>query len=871
MRRTTDGAFAGSRWFLRASRSLIAVMFLLAFAGSAHADSAVAELSVDGRAYAGMPFGIKLTVDGFDESPAPKFPSITIAGAKVVENGITPSVSRNVTIFNGQRQDKTVVRWVLSWKVTADREGTLTIPSLTVSQGTKQATAKGGGLEVATVPSTDDMKLEIGLPARAIWVGESVPVEITWLLKRDVSEQNFQIPLLSMPDDFVVSAPPATDPRKSLPFPTGRGEVRLPFVQDETDVNGVHYSRLRFTALLAPRRAGKISVPASTVMAEMAFGRPDIFGNAPTRLFRATDVARTLDVKELPQANRPSSFWGAVGTSFSISATTSRSVVQQGEPLELAVTIKSDQRLDALSLGKLDGAGGLPSSVFTVPTESPPGELSDDGKSKIFRLSVQVLATTKQLPALSFSYFDPAKAEYATIHSEPIALSVTSGTVVSANDVVASKPNGASKQLGSASASTAPLSLVGADFTLSTAGRTATSLPPWIVWAVIALLYVVPLANLVLRRRRIATAGARLEAGEVRAARDVLSRELKRAKQSPARDVAGSVVTALRTLGKLCDRDNDAREIIAKIEDESFSPAAAKDSLSSAVVARITEASTGWRANDKKRGRADGATVAMLLIVGASLLVHGNDAQAADVVNTDGEQALVTGRAEYQAAMSQPEATARQQAFARAAAQLSIASRGATSPDVLTDWGNAALGAGDVAFATLAFRRALLLDANNGRAKQNLSWLRSRQPENMRLGGAGATETLLFFHPWPRMRKLLVGAAAFALAILLITPWRGRRRRSSWALAMIPAVVWLGMTVSILLARAATDDAVLVDGVILRAADNAGAPAALPDPLPRGIEVTIETVRDGWVRIVTANGSKGWVPAAAVERVSPLS
>lgn len=847
---------------------LVTLALVLCCATGMAAAAPSAELHVDGRANVGMPFGIRLTVDGFDEAPAPKFPPLSIPGAKVVENGIEPSLSRSIQVFNGQRQISTVVRWVLSWRVVAEREGALTIPSVTVEQGSNRATAKGGDLRVETVPTTDDMKLELALPNRAIWVGESVPVEITWLLRRDVSEQNFVVPLLAMPADFVVSAPPATDPRKSLPFSTGRSEIRLPFVQDDIEVAGGKYSRLRFTFLMAPRRAGKIAVPASSVMAELAFGRADVFGNASTRLFRATDVARVLEVKELPQSNRPRTFAGAVGSAFSIAVTTSRSVVRQGEPLELAVTIKSDQRLDALALGNLAGTddGGLPPDIFTVPSEAPPGELSDDGKTKLFRLSIQVLRSTNQLPALAFSYFDPIKAVYQTIHSEPIALSVTGGVVVSASDVVTGKPPSTqATNIGPNAGASAPLSLVGADLALSTANHTATQLPATVLWAVMVLLYLLPLVNFVVCRQRQAWAGARHEAGEVKQARTLVATELARAQTAAARDVAGGLVTGLRALAKLCDREADARTLIEQVENESFSPAAAQSPLSRQVVTHVQTAVATWRATAKKRSPPDVSAVLLALgFVTASLLCSG---QAFAQTGPDAGQALASGRVEYQAAMAQGDATGRQRAFARAAAHLAIASRSSQSAEILTDWGNAALGAGDIATATLAYRRALASDGNNSRAKQNLTWLRSRQPAAMRIGGAGAADTLLFFHSWPRMRKLLLGAGAFAIAILLVTPWRRGRRRGLWAVAFIPGLVWAAMMLSVLIARVPTDDAVLLDSVVLRAADNPGAPAALAEPLARGIEVAIDSVRDGWVRIRTANGTQGWVPAGTVERV----
>jgi uncharacterized protein YgiM (DUF1202 family) len=60
-----------------------------------------------------------------------------------------------------------------------------------------------------------------------------------------------------------------------------------------------------------------------------------------------------------------------------------------------------------------------------------------------------------------------------------------------------------------------------------------------------------------------------------------------------------------------------------------------------------------------------------------------------------------------------------------------------------------------------------------------------------------------------------------------------------------------------------------MDGVVLRAADAAGAPAAIAQALPRGAEVTIVEERDGWTKIRLATGATGWVSGGNVERVNP--
>jgi hypothetical protein len=542
---------------------------------------------------------------------------------------------------------------------------------------------------------------------------------------------------------------------------------------------------------------------------------------------------------------------------------TSRSVVQLGEPVELDITVKSAERLDTLALPRLDTL--LPKDQFTTPAETPTGELSDDGKTKTFKVTAQVTGPATEIPALAFSYFDPVRGAYQTIHSDPIALSVKGGSIVGANDVIAAtRP----KTSASTPTPTDDLTRVSADLALSSpaaAGKAAFG--GGLLWALVGLLYAIPLALLGLRTWQHRTRGQREEAAEVRAARRRAEDELARAAKLPAREAAGPLVAALRAYARTVDRDPDAGGLLARIETESFSPSAASSPLSQDLRDRVADLIRSWSA----RRPARTAIVATILVLLAAPHVARADAPppapAAAAAHGD---SLAAGRQAYQNAMTQTDASARKAAFARAATLLGDASRAAPDhPELLTDWGNAALAAGDVATATLAYRRALALDADNPRARHNLAWLRSRQSETVRPADDTSGDTLFFFHDWPRARRLLVGALAFAAAILLLVPWRGRRHRAFTGLALLPAAVWIAMTVSLLVENRHLDDAVVIDDAVLRAADSAGAPAALSQPLPPGAEVTIVERRDTWTKVRLASGTAGWLPSGAVERIAP--
>jgi hypothetical protein len=834
---------------------VLAVLGLVSFAATAHAQGRAPRVEIrleSGQAHADVPFVLTVIAQGFEEQPAPAQPALAIPGAQVIAAGVTPNVQQSIQIINGRRSETREVTWLFRYKVTA-KEGTYQVPPVTVVQGATRASSPSAKLPVRGVQQTSQMRLQLVLPDRPVWVGETIEVHLDWLIARNVEDQSFDVPLLAMEDKVAVTVPPVADRRRALSFSGGAREVDIPFVQERIDVAGQPFTRLRFTFLATPRQAGRLELPPATVVAGLAVGREDFFGRAATELFRARDTARTLDVKPLPMANRPPSFSGAVGTSFSIATRSSRSVVQLGEPVDLEVTIKSDGRLDTLSLGNLDREGGLPSALFTVPPDPPVGELSEDGTSKTFRVPVQVTGPATEIPALAFAYFDPVRGEYQTIRSEPIALSVKGGSVVGAADVVGTTP--AKKPAAAPSAGPGELSLVGADLALSSPGDALDRpLTGGLLWAIVIALYGLAILVFAARTYQVRTAGSREERGEVVAARRAAFAAIERAATVPAVEAASALPAALRQLARALGRPVDDGGLLARIETEGYAPGSAP--LAAGLRADAEALAKRWLAEAKAAPKARGAAAIVLLLALVPAPAH-----------ADG---LDAGRAAYQEALAQSDAAARRAAFGRAAAALgAVAAQHPDSPGVLTDWGNAALGAGDVGTATLAYRRALAAHGGDSRARRNLAWLRARQPDTLRPAADGAAQALFFFHEWTVGRRLVVGAAAFAIALLLVAPWSPRRRRLLVGLAALPAVVWLAMTASVLAAEDRGDDAVVVESAVLRAADSPGAPPALSSPLPAGAELAVLERRSGWSRVALASGTTGWLPDGALALVAP--
>jgi hypothetical protein len=170
----------------------------------------------------------------------------------------------------------------------------------------------------------------------------------------------------------------------------------------------------------------------------------------------------------------------------------------------------------------------------------------------------------------------------------------------------------------------------------------------------------------------------------------------------------------------------------------------------------------------------------------------------------------------------------------------------------------------------LAFRRALALEPSVARARTNLAWLEGRMASWVPVPQAGAFDSL---GSWARSRsrpaRSLAAALAFALAFGLF--FAGAERwRAARTLALLTALLWLGLGVSVLVERDESRDAVVIrDGAVLRAADSAGAPAVLSQPLPAGAEVVLRESREGWSRVELASGTSGWLQESALALVAP--
>ncbi|WP_396163763.1 BatD family protein [Flavobacterium sp.] len=201
--------------------------------------------------------------------------------------------------------------------------------------------------------------------------------------------------------------------------------------------NGKDYSMVVLRkVILYPLEAGakKIEPFKIELDAEVPTGRRDWFGEYEMRLIQkslSTGV-QTINVKALPENNKPSSFTGAVGN-FDFKVVPSKTTLKAGESLDLEVSVSGKGNLKLFNLPKPIVPSALemydPAHIENVqtPVTGIVGKVSDK-----YTIIPQFKGKYTIKP-IEFSYYDLASNSYKTITSKEITIDVAEGdgTVVS--------------------------------------------------------------------------------------------------------------------------------------------------------------------------------------------------------------------------------------------------------------------------------------------------------------------------------------------------------------------------------------------------------------------------------------------------------
>ena len=157
---------------------------------------------------------------------------------------------------------------------------------------------------------------------------------------------------------------------------------------------------------LYPQRTGQIVLAPAEMLLPLRQGRK-ILKTAPL----------TLTVQSLPAIGKPPYFSGAIGE-YQISAQTERSWVEAGSAISLSVRISGRGNMQTVTPPKLPTITGVVVNRPNLSQDSTP-------TSRLYTYTLTPAHTgTLHIPSITYAYFNPSRAVYATTQTTPIPLSV---------------------------------------------------------------------------------------------------------------------------------------------------------------------------------------------------------------------------------------------------------------------------------------------------------------------------------------------------------------------------------------------------------------------------------------------------------------
>lgn len=378
---------------------------------------------------------------------APSFEGFTVVG------GPFTSTSSSIQMVNGSVTRTTTNSYTFALQ--AYKEGTFRVGSASLNvKGTKitsepfdikvvpddgsHAAPSGGGASSGQSQaqqntndpqvSGKDLFLRVVPSKKSAYVGEQVVLTYKLYTKVPVSSLS------------VVKAPSyAGFWTKDISDNTG-GTLR----QSSEYINGIEYTSAEIQkVVVAPQRAGKLTLDPMVIECiaqirrennrqrsmdpfEEFFNDPFFNRNITNVKKELTSNSFVLEVKSLPEANKPASFAGAVGN-YNFKSDIDMTELKTNEAFTLTYTVSGTGNIELLQ---------MPEPVFppdfevydpkiTTSTDVTANGLS--GTKKAEYLVIPRRAGSFTVPAVEFSFFNPSNGTYQTLSSKPYEIQVEKG------------------------------------------------------------------------------------------------------------------------------------------------------------------------------------------------------------------------------------------------------------------------------------------------------------------------------------------------------------------------------------------------------------------------------------------------------------
>lgn len=359
-----------------------------------------------------------------------KTPTIPNVDTMEIHGLGAPTRSSGMNLINGRVERWN--EWTYRFSILPKRLGRLTVPGVRVVADGKEYRTSPLTLLVGRGDSGRPVIVEIDTTSREAYVEEPVRATLrVWLRvyrQDDLTlnpRQMWSIVDVRASDFGVFGEPAYVDMR----------------AREDGDGAAASYYVFEKEGVIYPDQPGPLKLGEIRVVVNYPqFLSQGVFGDLQmTRSQRIVGVpgAMNINIKPIPDEDRPADFNGAVGRYSIVAAATPRDI-SVGDPITLTLQISGAGRLDRVSAPLLARVDAL-SRDFKIQDEPLAGKV--EGGSKVFTQTIRAANdSVKEIPPIPFSFFDPQRGRFETAYSDAIPIKVRAGSNLALSQVVEAEP-----------------------------------------------------------------------------------------------------------------------------------------------------------------------------------------------------------------------------------------------------------------------------------------------------------------------------------------------------------------------------------------------------------------------------------------------
>ena len=410
---------------------VIAILFCCFAAGSAAAQARLEASLEQSHCSVGEPLYLYISFKGANEVDRPevrpedglKIKYVGPSSEVSIVNGV---VSRSVTFSYLIIPLKAGKYELGPYSVEHDGRSYSTNPLLLIVSGSAPAPAQapaapgyspGGAAEPAAAPyQSDKVFLAMDIEKREVYINEVLPITIK-VYVYDMGLRDIEFPSFSH-EGFSVGEFQNPE-RRSEVLRGVRYEV-LVFHQDLFGIKEGDYTlgpaRLNCKMVVRSQPSGRFR----SSLFGITFGDDDFMDSrfgVKTYPIELESNEIPMTILPFPEKGKPADFQGAVGD-FAMDVNVSPRKVKVGDPVTLSVTIRGRGNLDTVTAPRLVSVDSDKIKTYE------PQVSKKEGRKSYEQILIPKTDELKEIPAVSFSFFNPRTKKYETLTEGPFPVEV---------------------------------------------------------------------------------------------------------------------------------------------------------------------------------------------------------------------------------------------------------------------------------------------------------------------------------------------------------------------------------------------------------------------------------------------------------------